>query len=46
MLDALVNLEELSIEQRNFLVAMKDKLEKITVLNKKESHINDDFILE
>ena len=25
---------------------MKDKLEKITVLNKKQSHVNDYFLLE
>ena len=46
MLDRLVNLEELAIEERNFLVAMKDKSEKITVLNKKQSHTNDYFILK
>ena len=41
MLDRLVNLKYLSKEERNSLVAMKDKLEKIKVLNKKQSHIND-----
>ena len=31
----------------NSLVAMKDKLEKVKVLNKKQqSHINDHFVLE
>ena len=34
-----------SKEERNSLVAMKDKLEKIKVLNKKQSHINDYFML-
>ena len=46
MLDRLVNLKYLSKEERNSLVAMKDKLEKIRVLNKKQSHINDYFMLE
>ena len=46
MLDRLVNLEDLSKEERNSLVAMKNKLEKIKVLNKKKSHINDYFMLE
>ena len=46
MLDRLVNLKYLSKEERNSLVAMKDKLEKIKVLNKKQSHINDYFMLE
>ena len=41
MLDRLVKLKCLSKEERNALVAMKDKLEKIRVLNKKQSHIND-----
>ena len=36
MLDKLVNLKYLSKEERNFLVAMKLKLEKIRVLNKKQ----------
>ena len=35
MLDTLVNLKYLSKAERNSLVAMKDKLEKIRVLNKK-----------
>ena len=46
MLDRLVNLKDLSKEEINFLVAMKDKLEKIRALNKKQSHINDYFMLE
>ena len=46
MLDRLVKLKCLSKEERNALVAMKDKLEKIRVLNKKQSHINDYFMLE
>ena len=41
ILDGLVNLKYLSKEERNPLVAMKNKLEKIRVLNKKQSHIND-----
>ena len=41
MLDRLVKLKCLSKEERNALVAMKDKLEKIRVLNKKQSYIND-----
>ena len=46
MFDRLVNLKDLSKEERNSLVAMKDKLQKIRVLNKKQSHINDYFMLE
>ena len=46
ILDKLVNLKYLSKEEGNSLVAMKDKLEKIRVLNKKQSHINDYFMLE
>ena len=46
MLVRLVNLKYLSKEERNSLVAMKDKLEKIRVLNKKQSHITDYFKLE
>ena len=46
MLDRLVNLKYLSKKERNSFVAMKDKLEKIRVLNKKQSHINDYFMLE
>ena len=41
MLDRLVNLKYLSKEERNSLVAMKFKLEKIRVLNKKQIHISD-----
>ena len=39
ILDRLVNLKYLSKEERNSLVAMKNKLEKIRVLHKKQSHI-------
>ena len=46
MLDRLVNLKYLSIEKRNSIVAMKYKLEKIRVLNKKQIHILDYVILE
>ena len=46
MLGRLVNLKYLSKEERNSLVAMKDKLENIKVLNKKQSHINHYFMLE
>ena len=46
MLDRLVNLKYLSKEERNSLVAMKGKFEEIRVLNKKQSHINDYFMLE
>ena len=46
MLDSLVNLKYLSKEERNSLVAMKGKFEEIRVLNKKQSHINDYFMLE
>ena len=46
ILDKLVNLKYLSKEEGNFLVAMKDKLVKIRVLNKKQSRINDYFMLE
>ena len=42
----LVNLNHLSKEERNSLGAMKDNLEKVRVLNKKQSHINDYFMLE
>ena len=44
MFDRLVNLEDLSKEERNPLVAMK--LGKIKVLNKKQIHVNDYFMLE
>ena len=46
MLDRSVNLKYLSNEERNFLVAMKLKLEKTRVLNKKQSHISNHFMLE
>ena len=46
MLDRLVNLKYLSKEERNSLFAMKDKLDKIRVLNKTQSYINDYFMLE
>ena len=45
MLDRLINLKYLPKEGRNSLVAIKDKLEKIRVLNKKQS-INDYLMLE
>ena len=41
VLDRLVNLKYLSKQERNSLVAMKDKLEKVRVLTKKQSHIKD-----
>ena len=46
MLDRLVNLKYLSKEERESLVVMKFKLEKIRVLNKKQRHIIDYFMLE
>ena len=46
MLDRLVDMKYLSMEERKSLVAMEDKLEKIRVLNKKQSHISDYFMLE
>ena len=46
MLDRLVNLKYLSKKERNSLVAMKFKSEKIRVLNKKQSHISGYVILE
>ena len=46
MLDRLVNLIYLSKEERNSLVFMKFKLEKIRVLNKKQSHISGYFMLK
>ena len=45
-LDRLVNLKYLSKEERNSLVAMKFKLEKIRILNKKQSHVSNYVILE
>ena len=46
ILDRLVNLKYLSKEERESLVVMKFKLEKIRVLNKKQRHIIDYFMLE
>ena len=46
MLDRLVKLKYLSKEERNSLDAMKDKLEKTRVLNKKQSYNNYYFMLE
>ena len=46
ILDRLVNLKYLSKEERNFLVAMKFKLDKMRVLSKKQNHISDHFMLQ
>ena len=46
ILDRLVNLKYLSKEERNFLVAMKFKSDKIRVLSKKQNHISDHFMLQ
>ena len=46
MLDRLVNLKYLSKEERESLVVMKFKLDKIRVLNKKQRHIIYYFMLE
>ena len=46
MLDRLVNLKYLSNKERNSLVAIKFKLEKIRVMNKKQSHISDYLMLK
>ena len=46
MLGRLVNLKYLSMEERNSLVPMKFKLEKIRVLNKRQIHISEYFMLE
>ena len=46
MLDRSVDMKYLSMDERNSLVAMEDKLEKIRVLNKKQSQISDYFMLE
>ena len=46
MLDRLVNLKYPSKEERNSLVAMKDKLEKRRVLNKMQYHIIDYFMFQ
>ena len=45
MLDRLVNLKDLTKEERNSLVAMKDKLEIIAIQNRKQSCIFDFFVL-
>ena len=39
MLDRLVNLKDLTKEERDSLVAMKDKLEITTIQNRKQSRI-------
>ena len=39
MFDRLVNLKDLTKEERNSLVAMKDKLEIITIQNRKQSRM-------
>ena len=46
MFDRFINLKDLPKEEKNSLVAMKDKLWKIRVLNKKQSHIISYFMLE
>ena len=46
ILDRLASLKYLSKEERNFLVAMKFKLDKIRVLSKKQNHIRDHFMLQ
>ena len=46
MLDRLANLKYLLMEESNSLVAIKFKLENMRVLNKKQSHISDYFMLE
>ena len=46
MLGRLVNLKYLSKEEKNSLLIIKDKLETIRVLNKRQSDINDYFMLE
>ena len=46
ILDRLVNLKYLSKEERESLVVMKFKLDKIRVLNKKQRHIIYYFMLE
>ena len=46
MLERLVNLKYLSKEEINSLVVMKDNLERLRVLDKKQSHINVYFMLE
>ena len=44
MLDRLVNLKDLTKEERNSLVAMRDKLEIITIQNRKQRRIYDFFV--
>ena len=46
MLDRLVNLKYLPRGEMDALVAIKLKLEKIRVLDKKQSHISDYFVSE
>ena len=46
ILDRLVNLKYLLKEERNFLVAMKFKLDKIRVLRKKQNHISNHLMLK
>ena len=45
MIDMLVNIKSLSKEEINSIVVMKEKLEKIRVLNKKQSHMKEYFML-
>ena len=44
MLDRLVNLKDLTKEEKNSLVAMKDRLEIITIQNRKQSRTYDFFV--
>ena len=44
MLDRLVNLKDLTKEEKSSLVAMKDKLEIITIQNRKQSRIYECFV--
>ena len=46
MLGRFVNLKYLSKAEKNSLLVIKDKLETIRVLNKRQSDINDYFMLE
>ena len=45
MLDMLVNIKSPSKEEINSIVVMKEKLEKIRVLNKKQNHMKEYFML-
>ena len=45
MIDMLVNIKSLSKEEINSIAVMKEKLEKIRVLNKKQSHMKEYFML-